>query len=108
MLDTSGISLSASDPNPTIDQTDDLGSSFDFSSFLNTATQWGTEIAGMVTGRPVAVSPSGVIVGTPGGGSTGGLFPTAPKPPMSTTTKLLLVGLVAGGVVVAVRMMGSK
>jgi hypothetical protein len=58
MFDESGISLSASDPNPSIDQEEDFGSSADYSSILNSVGQWGTEIASVVTGRPVAYAPT--------------------------------------------------
>lgn len=90
MVDDSGVSLSASDPNPSIDQIDDGGSSSDFSSNLSSVAQWGTEIAAMVTGRSVSISPSGTAVIGP--------VPSV-TPPMSPTTKLLIVAvLVAGGV----------
>lgn len=91
MVDDSGVSLSASDPNPSIDQIDDGGSSSDFSSNLSSVAQWGTEIAAMVTGRSVSISPSGTaVIGAP--------VPSV-TPPMSPQTKLLIVAvLVAGGV----------
>src|SRR5947209_21518 len=51
MFDESGLSLSASDPNPTIDQLGDGGASSDFSSSLSSVAQWGTEIANIVSSR---------------------------------------------------------
>lgn len=90
--DDSGVSLAASDPNPTIDQYDDGGSSADYSSILSSVGQWGTEIAAVVTNRPLTVSPSGATFVGPS--------PSSAVPPMSSTTKLLLVGaLVVGGVI---------
>src|SRR6266851_360224 len=99
MFDDSGISLSASDPNPSIDQVDDYGSSADYSSTVNSIGQWGTEIASLVTGRPVAYVPNArgglTPIGAPG--STVGN-----SPPMSSTTKLLMVVLGVGAVVVLI------
>jgi hypothetical protein len=45
----SDFSLASVDTNPTFDQFDDGGSSFDFSSILNTGMQMGTEIAGLIS-----------------------------------------------------------
>lgn len=105
MFDDSGISLSASDPNPSIDQVDDYGSSADYSSILNSAGQWGTEIASLVTGRPVAYAP------TPSGGLTpigaAGSY-VGNSPPMTSSTKLLMLGFGVAAVVVLVHVLGSR
>jgi hypothetical protein len=92
MYDDSGMSLSASDPNPSIDQVDDYGSSSDYSNVLGSVMQWGTEIASVVTGNPVPYSPT----------ASGGVGYGAPYPavaaPMNSTTKLLLgIIVVVGG-----------
>lgn len=86
MFDDSGISLSVSDPNATIDQVDDGGSHFDFATLLNSGMQFGTEIAAAVSGnssRPLPVAGSPI-------GYTGGY---TPKTPLSPTTKILIVAL---------------
>jgi hypothetical protein len=101
MFDESGISLSASDPNPSIDQEEDFGSSADYSSILNSVGQWGTEIASVVTGRPVAYAP------TPGGGirpiGATGSYVTGGLTPVNSTTKLFLGVLVVVGGLLAIQ-----
>jgi hypothetical protein len=92
MFDDSGVSLSASDPNPSIDQFDDGGSSSEFSSTVNSVAQWGTEIAGLVTGR--AVAPSGGYI------RTGAPYP-APIA-MKSSTKMLILVLGAGALAVGI------
>lgn len=100
MIDDSGISLSASDPNASLDQSEDGGSSTDYSAIVNSVGQWGTEIASLVTRTPVAyaTSPNGTLmpIGAPG---------SSVSVPMSSTTKLLLAAIVVAGMVIAVRAM---
>jgi len=100
MYDDSGISLSASDPNPSIDQFDDGGSSADFSSLVNSAGAWGTEIASVITGNRPAPAVTPYYSGTYSGGPL--VRPTA----TSGTTKLLIAGLVIAGVFVVVKQLG--
>ncbi len=101
MFDDSGISLSASDPNPSIEQSDDFGAGYDFSSIIGSAGQWGTEIASVITGRPVAYAPGRggpVPIGAPGSY-------VGNSPPMTPITKLLIVILIVGGGTVLIRSM---
>jgi hypothetical protein len=81
MFDDSGVSLSSSDPNPSLDQYDDGGDSSDFSSTVSSAASWGTEITKLISG--VASSSAVAARGR------------APLPPvaMQSSTKLLMVGL---------------
>lgn len=88
MFDDSGLSLSASDPNPTIDQIDDGGSSADFSSTLSSTMQWGTEIAAAVTAGSSPVRTSG------------GPLPSATVKANPTTKVLMLALGVAAAVAV--------
>lgn len=90
-FDFSGVSLAASDPNPTIDQMDDGGASSDFSSLASTAGNLGTEIAGIVSGSSLApMAPAPTLL-------TSGIAP-ASAPQMSSTTMLLIAALFLGGV----------
>lgn len=104
MFDDSGISLSASDPNPSVDQGSDFGSSADFSTLVGTVGQWGTEIASVVTGRPVAYatgsSGAPIPIGAPGSY-------VGNSPPMSQGTKLLMVVLGVGIAVVLLHVVGK-
>lgn len=79
MFDDSGVSLSASDPNPTIDQIDDGGSHSDFSTAFQSAMQWGTEIAGAVSGAAYQARSGAPI--------------PPPTPAVNPQTKLLMLGL---------------
>ena len=102
MLDTSGVSLSTSDPNPSIDQYDDGGSSADWSSVVNTAGQWGLEIASIVNNNSRPAYP------VTGSGAPYPSYVPGATAPSSKTTKLLLIALVLGGGYVFVKSLSKN
>jgi hypothetical protein len=104
MFDLSGISLSASDPNPSIDQYDDGGSSTDWSGVVSSAGQWGTELASVIMNRPVAYAPNAYGAPTPIGAP--GSY-VGNSPPMSNNTKLLMVVLGVATAVALIHFVGS-
>jgi hypothetical protein len=106
MFDDSGISLSASDPNPSIDQYDDGGSTTDWSGIVSSAGQWGTELASILSNRPIAYAP-GVSGGAPMPIGAYGSY-VGNQPPTSSTTKLLMVVLGVGAAVVLIHVLGSR
>ena len=85
--DYSDYSMVSVDPNPTFDQASDGGWSADFSSFVNSASMLGTEIAGAVQGFQGQPSQTPV-------------YPTMPPtiaPKKSNMAQILLVVIVLGG-----------
>jgi len=91
-----GADLSTMDPNPSMDDYSQTQSGLDVSSLLNTAGQWGSTIASIVTGNAVAVAPNGqggyVAVGAAGSQVVN-----------NNNTKLLLLGVAVVVVVLLVR-----
>lgn len=103
-LDDSGISLASSDPNPTIDQIDDGGGAAQWSSVAGAVGQWGTELASVITGQPVAYAPAPGARGLPIPIGAPGSY-VGNSPPMSSTTKLLIAALLLGGLIVVIHSM---
>src|SRR5712671_5282804 len=59
------LSMSTSNPNPSVNQSvggNDGGAS-DVAATLNAVGKWGTALTGILTGRPVATTQTGVAVG---------------------------------------------
>ena len=89
--------LSTVNANPSIYSGADLSTADQVSQIANTAGQWGSTIASIVTGNPVST------VATPGGGvqtigAAGSTFQGAPSTPMSSTSMLLILGIVVIGI----------
>lgn len=61
--DLGDISLSTVDPNPSIDQSTDVGDTSSATDWINGLGQWGAVITSIATKTPVQAAPSGYITG---------------------------------------------
>jgi|SRR5882724_4430405 len=85
-----GLSMSVSNPNPSVSQTPRGGNSACcVSNSLNAIGKWGTALTGILQGKAVATNPNGVAVGAKGASSIGA----------TSSTTLILILLVFGVVI---------
>jgi hypothetical protein len=91
-----GADLSTVDPNPSVDDYSQTSPGTDWSSVLNTAGQWGSTIASIVTGNKVAVAPTAgggyQAVGVAGSGAIS-----------NSSSQLLLIGIVVVAIVLLMK-----
>ena len=83
-----GLSMSSVNPNPAVCQSvcGKDGGAGSVGAALNAAGKWGTALTGILQGKPVATTKTGVAVGAKGSSSIGGV----------STNGIILILLVVG------------